>query len=81
LTVAQPVKAYLNRTNPGNVKASISYNKPLVAPLNADTPVGKLTIALPNGQVSEHALVPQYPVEQAGFAGRFMQTFASKFGL
>ncbi|RYG59049.1 MAG: D-alanyl-D-alanine carboxypeptidase, partial [Alphaproteobacteria bacterium] len=40
LTVAQPVKAYLNRTNPGNVKASISYNKPLVAPLNADTPVG-----------------------------------------
>lgn len=80
LTVAAPVKAYVNRTNPGDIKAQITYNQPLVAPLAADTPVGKLTITLPNGQVSEHALVAQLPVEKAGFAGRFVQTLASKFG-
>lgn len=81
LTVAQPVKAYVNRSNPGNLKASITYNQPLVAPLNADTPVGKLTVTLPNGVEKEYALVPQAPVAQAGFAGRFVQTLASKFGL
>lgn len=80
LTVAEPVKAYVNRSNPGDVKASITYNQPLVAPLNADTPVGKLTLTLPNGMMTEHALVPQAPVAQAGFAGRFVQTLASKFG-
>ncbi len=80
LTVAEPVGVYVNRSNPGNIKASITYNKPLVAPLAADTPVGELTVTLGNGQQFVYPLVPQGPVPQAGFAGRFLQTLGSKFG-
>lgn len=80
LTVPESVKAYLNRSNPGQVKATVTYTKPLVAPLPADKPVGELTVTLANGQQFTSALVPQQPVEQAGFAGRFLQTLGSKFG-
>ena len=81
LTVAEPVKAYLNRSNPGNIKATITYNKPLIAPLNAGQPVGEVNITLANGQKLTAALVPQAAVPQAGFFGRFMETLGSKFGL
>lgn len=81
LTVAEPVQAYLNRSNPGEIKATVTYKKPLVAPLNADTPVGEVLITLANGQKITAALVPQAAVPQAGFVGRFLQTLGSKFGL
>lgn len=81
LTVAEPVGVYINRSNPGDIKASVTYNTPLVAPLAADTPVGELTVTLPNGQKFVHPLVVQGGVAQAGFAGRFLQTLGSKFGL
>lgn len=81
LTVGQPVAAYLNRSNPGNIKASVTYNKPLVAPLAADKPVGEVTVTLASGQTLTAPLVPQAAVPEAGFGGRFLQTLASKFGL
>jgi serine-type D-Ala-D-Ala carboxypeptidase (penicillin-binding protein 5/6) len=81
LTVAEPVGVYISRSNPGEVKASITYNKPLIAPLNEGAPVGELTVTLPNGQKFVHPLVPATPVAKAGFMGRFFQTLGSKFGM
>ena len=80
LTVAEPIKVFVNRSNPGEVKASITYEKPLVAPLAADKPLGELTVTLPSGQKYTYPLVSQQPVERAGFGGRFFQTLGSKFG-
>jgi D-alanyl-D-alanine carboxypeptidase (penicillin-binding protein 5/6) len=81
LTVKEPVSLYINRSNPGNIKASITYNKPLVAPLAADTPVGELHITTESGQTVTAALVPATPVAKAGFMGRFFQTLGHKFGM
>ncbi len=80
LTVPETMKAYLNRSAPGEAKATVKYDKPLVAPIPADKPVGEITVTLGNGQQLTSALVVQQPVEQAGFAGRFLQTLGSKFG-
>lgn len=80
LTVPESVKAYLNRSNPGEAKATVTYDKPLVAPIAADKPVGQITVTLGNGQQITSALVVQQPVAEAGFAGRFFQTLGSKFG-
>jgi len=81
LTVAEPVSVYLSRLEAPKIKATVSYNSPLLAPLAADKPVGELTVTLPSGQTLTTALVPAAPVPQAGFAKRFGQTLLGKFGL
>jgi len=80
LTVAKPLNIFLSRTTPGAIKASITYNQPLVAPLPADKPVGKLTVTLPSGQTFTEALVVQHPIARAGFVGRFTQTLTTNLG-
>lgn len=81
LTVAEPVAAFLSQADAAKIKAEVTYNQPLIAPLAADKPVGELLVTLPSGQKQTYALVPQQAVPQAGFAGRFTQTLLGKFGL
>ncbi|NBV54645.1 MAG: D-alanyl-D-alanine carboxypeptidase [Proteobacteria bacterium] len=81
LTVAEPLAAFLATTNTPEVKATITYQQPILAPAAADKPLGEITLTLPSGQTFTTALVPQTPIAQAGFAGRFLQSMASLFGL
>jgi D-alanyl-D-alanine carboxypeptidase (penicillin-binding protein 5/6) len=81
LTVAQPMAAYVNVAVPPQIKAQVRYNKPLMAPMAADKPVGEITVTLPSGQTAVMALVPVHAVPEAGFIKRFIQTLGGKFGL
>ena len=81
LTVPQPVQAFLQAAQQSAVKAEVTYQQPLLAPLAADTIAGELKLTLPSGQQLTAPLVPAQAVPQAGFFGRFFQTLGSKFGL
>jgi D-alanyl-D-alanine carboxypeptidase (penicillin-binding protein 5/6) len=74
LTVTEPVAAYLNNANPGEVKATVKYQQPILAPALPDKPVGELTVTLSNGQVLTAGLVPAQPVAQAGVFGPYGQS-------
>ncbi|MFN7163037.1 MAG: D-alanyl-D-alanine carboxypeptidase family protein [Pseudomonadota bacterium] len=81
LTVAEDVMAFLPKTEAQDVKVEVTYTKPLVAPLAADTPAGELKVTQPNGAVQSFGLFPTQPVERAGFMGRWWQSFLRLFGL
>ncbi len=81
LTVQEPLKAFVNRTEADSIKLQATYNKPLVAPLAADTPAGELKVTLPSGQTLTAALVPTNPVPVAGFATKWIQSLFNKLGL
>jgi len=77
----QPIAAYINPyTESDKIKAQVTYNKPLMAPMAADKPVGELTVTLPSGQQFTTALVPDHPIHQAGFVRRFTQSLLDKLG-
>jgi D-alanyl-D-alanine carboxypeptidase (penicillin-binding protein 5/6) len=84
LTVAEPLRAYLNKAELKNsgedLKASITYNAPIAAPAAADKPVGEVSVKLPNGQTLTTALVPVKDVKEGTFTQRFVQSLAAKFG-
>ncbi len=80
LTVAQPLAVFESQAEHDKTNAQVSYNKPIIAPLAADTPVGTLQVTLPGGQVMSTTLVVGRDVPQGNFATRFVQTVASKFG-
>lgn len=80
LTVSEPLAAFINVRESSGIKVQVSYNKPLLAPMAADKPVGEITLTLPSGQQITASLVPQHAVEEGGFVARFLQTLASKFG-
>lgn len=80
LTVSEPVHVFAKPADMAKTKLSLTYKTPLLAPLAADTPVGELTVTLPNGQTFTHALVPTQAVPQAGFAERFWQSLQRTLG-
>jgi serine-type D-Ala-D-Ala carboxypeptidase (penicillin-binding protein 5/6) len=81
LTVAEPLGAYVSQAQRGELKASVRYNQPLVAPAEADKPVGEVTLTLPDGTTATTALVPLRPLPAGGFISRFVQSAAAAVGL
>lgn len=79
LTVAEPVAAYVNNANPGEVKASVKYQQPIIAPAAADKPVGEITVTLGSGQTITAGLFPAQAIAEAGFFGKFWQSLKAKF--
>ncbi|HEX2858739.1 MAG TPA: D-alanyl-D-alanine carboxypeptidase family protein [Alphaproteobacteria bacterium] len=80
LTVAAPVGVYISQLEHEKTNAQVSYNKPLVAPIAAGTPVGEVRVTLPSGQVVTSSLVVGTAIPKGGFFTRFAQVVASKFG-
>jgi D-alanyl-D-alanine carboxypeptidase (penicillin-binding protein 5/6) len=70
LGVASDVKLTLPKTAAANVKASVSYQTPLIAPVKAGQEVGKLTLTFADNTTSEFPLVATADVESLGFFGR-----------
>lgn len=81
LTVREPVSLFAKPDDLAKAKVSLTHKTPLVAPLADDTPVGELTVTLPNGQTFTHALVPLQAVPQAGFTGRYWQCLQRLLGI
>jgi serine-type D-Ala-D-Ala carboxypeptidase (penicillin-binding protein 5/6) len=81
LTVAEPLKAFINKAEADGLKLTVSYTTPIVAPAAADKPVGEAVLTLPNGAKITTALVPLRPLEQGSFISRFVQTLANTLGL
>lgn len=79
LTVAEPVAAYVNNANPGEVKAKVKYQQPIVAPAAADKPVGEITVTLASGQTITAGLFPAQAIAEGNFASRFWQSLKAKF--
>ncbi len=56
------------------VKASMSSQQPLLAPIKAGQTIGKITFKLDDKVISEQALVASKNIEAAGFFGRLLDS-------
>lgn len=81
LSVAEPLAVFVNRSQPLEIKASVVYTKPILAPAPADKPLGEITLTLSNGQTLTTALVPQTALSAGGFGSRYWQSLTSSLGL
>ncbi|MCP5405867.1 MAG: D-alanyl-D-alanine carboxypeptidase [Pseudomonadaceae bacterium] len=79
LTVAEPLHMFINPAERGDIKVKATYNRPIVAPVAADKPLGELTVTLPSGQTFTTALVAGREIPQAGFFTRWLQSFIGLF--
>jgi D-alanyl-D-alanine carboxypeptidase (penicillin-binding protein 5/6) len=70
LVVAQDAVATLPRRSRKDMKVTVSYEKPIKAPVQKGQPVGKLVISAPEIPNQEFALVAAKDVERMGALGR-----------
>lgn len=70
LTVAQNVMLTLPKTGAAAIKATVTYQSPLIAPVAAGQEVGKLTITFADGSSKEVPLVAGAETAKLGFFAR-----------
>jgi serine-type D-Ala-D-Ala carboxypeptidase (penicillin-binding protein 5/6) len=58
----------------GRVKASMTSQQPLIAPIKAGQVIGKITFSLDGKVINTQNLVASNPVETAGFFGRVLDS-------
>lgn len=73
-TVAKDFYLTLPKGDYSKVKASMTSQQPLVAPIKAGQVVGKITFTLNGKIINEQKLLAAKAVEQAGFFGRIMDS-------
>ncbi len=73
-TVAKDFYLTLPKGDYAKVKASMTSQQPLVAPIKAGQVVGKITFTLNGKIINEQKLLAAKAVEQAGFFGRIMDS-------
>jgi D-alanyl-D-alanine carboxypeptidase (penicillin-binding protein 5/6) len=70
LGVPRDVYATIPRGQENTLGAAADVSEPLLAPLAANTAVGKLRVTLGDQTIGSYPLHPIAPVEEAGFFGR-----------
>lgn len=70
LTVANAVLATMPKTGGAAVKASVTYDSPLIAPVTNGQEVGKLTLTYADGSTAETPLIAGADASKLGFLAR-----------
>ena len=73
-TVAKDFYLALPKGDYAKVKANMTSQQPLIAPIKAGQVVGKITFTLDGKIINEQKLLAARSVEQAGFFGRIMDS-------
>ncbi|EUJ11693.1 penicillin-binding protein 6 [Methylophilaceae bacterium 11] len=73
-TVAQDVYFSLPKGDYARVKASMTSQQPLIAPVKANQVVGKITFTLDGKKLTERALIASKAVESGGFFSRILDS-------
>ena len=73
-TVAKDFYLTLPKGDYSKVKASMTSQQPLIAPIRAGQVVGKITFTLDGKIINEQKLLAARAVEQAGFFGRILDS-------
>ena len=73
LTLAQDFIISVPKINRDKIKITVTYNKPIAAPVVSGQEYGKVTVTLPNGEVKEAKLVPAKHVEKLAFFARILR--------
>ena len=74
LTVADDLMMTLPKRAADEMETRVAINEPLVAPLEADTPVGQVTLILNGETLAEQPLVPARAVSSGGWWQRTRDT-------
>ncbi|MCB5188795.1 D-alanyl-D-alanine carboxypeptidase [Methylobacillus caricis] len=78
-TVAKDVSITLPKGEYARVKAKVTSQQPLVAPISAGQQVGKIEFTLDDKVIAEHKLVAAKGVEVAGIFGRMLDSIKLLF--
>ena len=70
LTIAKDIKISLPKTGEHGVKASATYQGPLIAPITKGQELGKLTLTFADGTTQDIPLIAAADVAKLGFFGR-----------
>ena len=70
LTIAKNIKVSIPKTGDIGIKASATYQGPLIAPIKKGTEVGKLTLTFADGTTQDVPLIAAADVEKLGFFAR-----------
>jgi len=73
-TVTKDFYLTLPKGDYARVKASMTSQQPLVAPIKAGQEIGKITFSLDNKVINEQKLVAAKTVDEAGFFGRMIDS-------
>jgi serine-type D-Ala-D-Ala carboxypeptidase (penicillin-binding protein 5/6) len=73
-TVTKDFYLTLPKGDYARVKASMTSQQPLVAPIKAGQEIGKITFSLDNKVINEQILVAAKTVDEAGFFGRMLDS-------
>jgi D-alanyl-D-alanine carboxypeptidase (penicillin-binding protein 5/6) len=73
-TVTKDFYLTLPKGDYARVKASMTSQQPLVAPIKAGQEIGKITLSLDNKVIKEQKLVAAKTVDEAGFFGRMIDS-------
>jgi D-alanyl-D-alanine carboxypeptidase (penicillin-binding protein 5/6) len=73
-TVTRDFYLTLPKGDYSRVKASMTSQQPLVAPIKAGQEIGKITFSLDNNVINEQKLVAAKTVDEAGFFGRMVDS-------
>lgn len=79
LGLAQDTPITIPRGQRRNLKAEISLDKPLVAPISRGQVVGKIYIRTADQDIAEYPLVALETIEKGGFFGRMIDYIKMKF--
>lgn len=73
-TVAEDLYLTLPKGNYAKVNATMTSKQPLIAPVNAGQPVGKITFKLEDKVIHEQTLVASEDINPAGFFGKIIDS-------
>ncbi|MBF0159379.1 MAG: D-alanyl-D-alanine carboxypeptidase [Magnetococcales bacterium] len=78
--VEKPVLVSVLRRDRGKIESGLTYNDPIVAPLNQGDRLGTLTVRMGNQEIMSAAVVAAQKIEPAGFFGRLADSVRMYFG-
>ena len=73
-TIGKDLYLALPKGDYARVKASMTSQQPLIAPIKAGQAIGKITFSLDGKTINEQALVAAKAVDEAGFFGRIIDS-------
>ena len=70
-----------SKTGKKSIKVTLSYNKPLFAPISKGTEIGKIIVSSPDFSDKEFILISQEDVSELGLLGKLMERIKYLLGI
>lgn len=77
---AEPIIMTVERGNKAGITSKITYNTPVIAPVEKGQKLGQLVVSLPDGRTSTTDLVAENGVEKIGYFGKLKLIVSGWFG-